>query len=709
MLNHFFHPKSIAVLGASRTPGKLGNNILKNIIRSGFSGKIYPVNPKTKKILGHKCYASVNQVPGRIDLAVFSVPAPFVLSLMEECGRRGVRSAIIITAGFKETGLSGAKMERAIKSVARRHRIRVLGPNCVGLIDTRQPLNSTFSATSKMPPRGKIAFFSQSGALCMAVLDWTIKEGVGLSKLISLGNKIDIDEVSLLKYLGRDPETEVILGYLEGIKNGQAFMKAAAAVSKRKPIILVKSGTTAAGARAVSSHTGSLAGREVAYRAAFAQSGVIRANNLEELFDLAKAFYTRTRMTGPKLAVVTNSGGPGVLATDAVVRSTQLKMADFTEPTIKKLRQKLPAGVSVYNPIDVIADAPEERYRVTLKTVLKDKNVHAGLVIFTPATEELPARIARTIVRVARQTKKPLFTSFMGGELINPGIKILDAAGIPNYPFPERAIAALETLSRYHDWVRLSAGQSKIKLPVISSKERSKINRLLQNTWGQAPKQLGDLETMQVLKAYGVSVPAGQLAKSSAKAVKVARKIGYPVVLKIDSPDIIHKTDVKGVRLNIQSGSEVKEIFDELVSTARLKFPEAKISGVSVQPMITGGKEVIIGVSRDPQFGPLIMFGLGGIYVEALKDVSFRIAPVSGREVESMLREVRAYPLLAGMRGEPSVDFEVLKETILRVSKLVTDFPQILELDINPFKVFPRGQGGLAIDGRMTVKGEDWV
>ena len=718
MLTRFFHPKSIAVLGASRHPDKLGHTILRNIISSGYQGKIYPVNPKARRILGITCYPDIFKIRGKIDLAVFSVPAPLVLPLIEDAGRKGIRSAIIITAGFKETGLLGAGMERKIQSVVQRYKIRTLGPNCVGMIDTRQRLNATFSSSPRMPPPGKIAFFSQSGALCMAVLDWAIKEGFGLSKLISLGNKIDIDEVALLKYLGQDPETEVILGYLEGITNGPAFMKAAVEAGRHKPVIVVKSGTTEAGARAVSSHTGSLAGREEVYQSAFLQSGVIRAANLQELFDLAKAFYTRTTMTGPKLAIVTNSGGPGILATDAVAKSQVLKLAHFSEQTIKTLKQKLPAGVSVYNPIDVIADAPEERYRVTLNTVLKDKNVDAALVIFTPATKELPARIARMIVKISRLTKKPIFTSFMGGEVINPGIQILEGAGVPNYPLPERAIAALETLFRYQNWRRnevrrltpIRSGSGKLPANVkINSSEKIKINRLLQNIWSQKAKQLGDFETMRVLKMYGIKVPSGGVAKTAAEAIKIARRLGYPVAIKITSPDIIHKTDVNGVRLNVSGDRPVREIFNELVSTARLKMPEAEIVGVSVQPMVAGGKEVIIGVSRDPQFGPLIMFGLGGIYVEALKDVAFRIAPVRPDDVESMFREVRAYPVLAGIRGEPSVDFNILKDTILRISQLVIDFPQIMELDINPFKVFEKGKGGVALDARMTVKGEDWV
>jgi len=704
MLKHLFQPASVAVVGASRHPKKLGHIILRNLIRGGYQGRIYPVNPEAQRILNLKCYPAITALPDKVDLAIFSISAPLVLGAIQEATRKDIPAGIIITAGFKETGPEGARLEKDIRALTRKHRLTLLGPNCIGLINTASHLNATFSITPKMPRPGNIAFFSQSGALSMGVLDWAIKEQIGLSKLVSLGNKIDIDEVSLLEYLARDNETRVILGYLEGIERGAEFMKIAARISRHKPILLVKGGTTERGARAVSSHTGSLAGREVAYQAAFHQSGVIRVNSLPELFDLAQAFIRTKSMQGLNLAIVTNSGGPAVLATDSIEKSCYLKMATFASHTIERLRANFPRGAAIYNPIDVIADAPEERYRFALKTVLSDKNVDGVLVIYTPATRELPARIARACIDIARHSAKPVFSTFLGGELVQVGTRLLKEADLPNYNSPDRAVAAFEVLYQHYQWShrrREALRHFKVNKQAVA--------RIIQDALVTQQLSIGNEAGLRILAAYGINTPQLRRAHNQTEAVALARKIGFPVVLKINSPDILHKTEVNGVRLDIRNQSEVVEAFNEMVMTARARMSQAEIKGVTIQPMVTGGKEVIIGMVRDLQFGPMIMFGLGGIYVEALKDVAFRVAPLFPSDAEAMVREIQGYRILAGMRGEAPSDLDTLRDTILKVAQLALDFPEVMELDINPFRVFEKGRGGIALDARISLKGEDWV
>jgi len=711
MIRHLFQPSSIAVIGASRQPGKLGHTTLKNIIKSGYKGKIYPVNKNAKKIFNLKCYPDLTSIPGNIDLLVFSVPAAVVLPILKSAveSRKNVKAAVIITAGFKEIGLEGARMEKEIRDVFKQNNIRAIGPNCVGFIDTLTPLNATFLPSDKMPPKGQIAFFSQSGALSMAILDWAIQEKIGLSKLISLGNKIDIDEVALLEYLMNDKNVGVILGYLEGIDNGRQFMDIATRASRSKPIIMVKGGTTAGGSRAASSHTGSLAGQDRAYQSAFIQSGVIRVNTISELFDIAHAFVTysplksKAQLHGPRIAIVTNSGGPAVMATDRIesprMLSGRLKMASFSENTINKLRSNFPPGANIYNPVDVIADASAARYQLAINEVYNDKNVDGILVIYTPTSKEQPEYIAQITVEMFRKAQKPILTSFMGGAIASRGIDIIKDAGIPNYPSPERAILAFEAMFQHYQWQNTEQ-RVKSKEQIVNIPKDSKPYALCSKILGPG-NTLTTNEVLKVISNYGINVPDFQLVQSVEDGVDAAEKMGYPVVLKIISPEISHKTDFGGVKLNIHTQAELTKAYREIIEGVNHYSPQATIKGVMVQKMVPGGKEIIIGVSRDHQFGPLIMFGLGGIYVEVLKDVSFRLAPLTMSDIDAMIHEIKAYPLLTGIRGEEPSDLQSLKETILRVSQLVTDFPQIVELDINPYKVF--NKGGMAIDARMTV------
>jgi acetyltransferase len=696
MLDNFFKPDSVAVIGASREAGKVGYELLKNLIKNGFLGEIYPVNPKADEILGLKVYQSVLDVPGRIGLAVIVVPARFTPAVMEDCGKKGVDSSIIISAGFKEAGSEGTKLEQEISKQAQKFNMRVLGPNCLGLIDTTSKLNASFAPGS--PSKGNIAFFSQSGALGTAILDWAVEGNIGFSKFISLGNKMDISESDLLMALADDPDTNVILGYIEGVKDGKAFMKAAVEATKKKPVIIVKSGSTAAGARAASSHTGTLAGSENAFRAAFKQCGVIRAPTIESLFDYAIVMAYQPLPEDKRLAILTNAGGPGIIAADACEKS-ELTMANFQQHTLERLRNSLPPTASIYNPIDVIGDAKADRYLTALQAIKNDENTDMVLVLLTPQATTEADLTAEAVIETFSGVNKPVVTSFMGGASIKQGLDILNDNKIPNFPNPERAIAALEAASRFSNWKNTPPSQEAEKLNI----DREKVSEILVRAEHQSENTLTGSDAMQVLSEYGFAVPKMTFAETGTEAVAAADEIGYPVVVKIASPDILHKSDIGGVRLGLNSASEVEQAFEEVVSAARRFMPSALIMGVTVDQMVPRGKEVILGMAKDPDFGPMLMFGLGGIYVEVLKDVAFRIAPIDRREATSMISEIRAYQLLRGVRGEDPADIQAILDSLLKLSQLVTDFPEIIEMDINPLMVMSTGQGAVAVDCRISV------
>jgi acetyltransferase len=694
MLEGFFNPSSVAVVGASREEGKTGHSIISNIVRYGFPGRIYPVNPKASEVLGLKAYPNLTSIEGDVDLAVIVIPPRFVLDAIDECAKKGTKSAIIISAGFKETGGEGKRLEVELLGKAKGYGIRLLGPNCLGLIDTSSRLNASFAAG--MPPKGKIAFFSQSGALCTAILDWAIGNNVGFSKFVSLGNKADLSELELIQFLADDPGTSVILGYLEGVERGRDFMDAARKAAKKKPLIVVKAGGTAAGARAASSHTGTLAGADRAFQAAFDQSGIIRAMSIEELFDYALSFSGQPLPAGPRLAIVTNAGGPGIIAADACERFN-VQLAELSGETINRLREALPPVAGFFNPVDVIGDARADRYDAALNAVLSDPNVNGALVILTP---QAMTEVGKTADIASKSTNigKPLIASFMGEASIKGASETLRESGIPNYPYPERGVKAFATMVRYSQWLKEPE-------PVIEAfdAERDKVKEIFSFARGEGRLELGEKEAREVIKAYGFRVPKGMMARTSEEAVIIARGIGFPVVMKIASPDILHKTEVGGVRVGLSSEDEVERAFLEITSNAARLMPRALIWGVSVQEMVKKGKEVIIGMSKDHNFGPLLMFGLGGIYVEVLRDVSFRVAPIGRADAERMITEIRSFPLLKGVRGEAPADIESLVEAIQRLSQLVTDFPEIIEMDVNPLLVLPKGEGVMAIDARMTL------
>ena len=695
MLDLFFCPQSVAVVGASRDPEKLGYAVLANLDEGGYPGRLYPVNPKAKKILGLKAYPSVLDIPDPVDLAVVVIPYHFVPAVLEQCGQKGISAVVVISAGFREAGREGLEREMELVEIARKYHLRLIGPNCLGVIDTGTPLNATFAAG--MPPSGPIAFMSQSGALGTAVLDIAMAGRIGFSKFASLGNKADVSEIDLLEAWGDDPTSRVILIYVEGLPDGQKFIQVARKVTRHKPVVAIKSGVTASGSRAVSSHTGSLAGSEAAYKAAFRQAGVIRATSMEALLDYARVFAYQPLLGGDRIGIVTNAGGPGILATDALEHAG-LEIPRLARETVEALEAYLPGAASAANPVDVLGDALADRYEHAIRLVLADPNVDGLIVIATPQAMTEIEETAHAVGRMAQGVDKPVLGCFMGEARIEAGVKVLRRYGVPNYPFPERAATALAAMSVYRRERERPIFEVEPCVICISP-----VRDLFDRVRAEGRVSIGDAEAREVLEAYGFPIPESRLAKTPEEAVEVADEIGYPLVLKIASPDILHKTDVGGVKLNLRSPDDVRDAFDLIVYRAGRYVPGARIWGCLVQQMVPGGREVLVGMSRDPQFGPLVAFGLGGIYVEALKDVAFRVAPFSRQEAEEMIREIRSYPLLEGIRGQPPADHEAMVDALLRISQLVTDFPEIVELDINPLMVFEEGRGAMAIDMRLVL------
>ena len=695
MLDAFFSPQSVAIVGASRDPEKLGYAVLANLKEGGYSGSLYPINPKADEILGLKAYSSVLDIPDPVDLAIVVIPYKIVPHVLEECGQKSISSVVIISAGFREAGREGLERERELIDIADKYDVRIIGPNCLGVIDTETPLNATFAAG--MPPGGPIAFMSQSGALGTAVLDMAMAGRIGFSKFVSLGNKADVSEIDLLKAWGEDEASQVILIYVEGLPDGQEFIEVARKVTREKPVVAIKSGVTKSGSRAVSSHTGSLAGSEAAYKAAFKQAGVTRASSMQALFDCALGFAYQPLLQGNRIAIVTNAGGPGILATDALEHAG-LEIPRLSRDIVRSLDDYLPGAASSANPVDVLGDALADRYEEALRLVLEDSKVDGVVVIVTPQAMTEIEKTAHAVGRMAQESDKPILGCFMGEDRIDPGVRILRQYGVPNYPYPERAAATLAAMDEYRR-------ERKRPLFEVEPCEACKpaVRELFDRVRSEGRVSIGDAEAREVLEAYDLPIPDSRLAETSDKAVEIAEEIGYPVVLKVASPDILHKTDVGGVKLNLRSPEDVRDAFDLIVYRAGRYVEGARIWGCLVQEMVTSGREVLLGMSRDPQFGPLVAFGLGGIYVEALKDVAFRVAPFSREEAEEMIHEIRSYPLLEGIRGEPPADHEAMIDSLLRISQLVTDFPEIVELDINPLMVFEEGRGAMAIDMRLVL------
>jgi acetate---CoA ligase (ADP-forming) len=696
-LDLFFDPKSVAVVGASRQKGKVGHEIVVGLAGGEFPGDIFPVNPNAEEVEGLRCYPDLKSIGSKPDLVVIVVPPKFVPSVMKECASVGVKAVIIITAGFKEIGDEGRKLEDEVIQIARRGGIRVVGPNCLGIMAPGNKLNASFGG--ELPVVGAIGYISQSGALMTAILDMARANDVGFSKMVSIGNKSDVDELEIMGDFGQDENISVVAGYLESISDGDRFVRQMEIISQDKPVLLIKSGGTGAGAKAASSHTGSLAGNETAYEVIFDRAGIIRCDSVRTQFDYAQAFVNQPLPKGKRVAVITNAGGPGIMTADAIERKG-LTFAQLSDETIAKLTENLPAAANVNNPVDVLGDALPDRYELAMDVVLADRGVDAVVVVLTPQAMTDCTETANAIMRAARKAPdKTILASFLGGPKITEAAGLLRRGGVPQSDSPESAVTTLRVMSDYVTW--RNRPKRVVKLFPVN---RRKVEQIVARHIRRGVREIAEMESKEMLEAYGFVTPKGMIATSAEQAANIADQLGYPVVMKIWSPDIIHKSDVGGVKVGLNSPQQVMDAFDLMIYRIPKKMPEADIHGVLVQEMCKGGMEVILGMNRDPHFGPLLMFGMGGITVEVLKDVAFYLAPITAEEAREMLSRTKAYQLLEGVRGQEGVDIDAIAEGIQRLSQLVTAFPEIQEMDINPFVVGPEGTTPVAVDARISVE-----
>jgi acetyltransferase len=711
-LDAIFSPQSLAVVGASKTPGKVGHDIFVNILKGGYRGTLYPVNPKARSVSSVRAYPTISDIPDSVDLAMVILPPRPALTAVKAAIDKGVKGVVIVSAGFREVGGEGLEIENTIVGLCREAGVRVVGPNCLGVINplANVRLNASFSA--RMPKPGNISFISQSGALCTAVLDFAADRDFGFSKFISIGNKADIDELDLLRYFHRDEDTEVIMIYLEELRRGPEFIEAVKEITsgdiRPTPVLVIKSGRTAAGAQAAASHTGALAGTEGVYDAIFQQSGIIRVDSIDELFDFATAFAYKNESTlgkfrrkvpgGNRVAIVTNAGGPGIVATDMTVTSG-LQLAEFKEETIEVLASHLPKTANLQNPVDVIGDAPMDRYENALAAVIKDEGVDGALVILTPQSMTDVLGTAEAIVRIARRSPKPILCCFMGIIDVSSGVRYLQEHGVPVFKFPENAAKTFGALYQYSRWLnRQHMAQFDLR------HDRQRATQIVQDWLDAGKTHIGELEGIELLKCYGFNVLPNALAKTEDEAAAIAKETGFPVVLKIVSAQILHKSDAGGVVLGLKNQEDVKRAFGDIIRRAAEYNPEAELDGVLVQKMAPAGSEVILGLNRYPIFGPLLMVGIGGIFVEVFQDVVFRLAPIGRNEARRMIRQIKGYRLFQGFRGRPPADIEIIEKSMVSLSNLATNHPEIVELDINPLLVHNRGEGATAADCRIILK-----
>jgi len=699
-LEHIFNPQRIALIGVTANPKSVGGKVLSNLVGGGFRGVVYPVNPNYEAVLGIQCYPDIRQLPKKADLAVICTPAADVPGLVRECGQAGIMGIIIMSAGFRETGPEGLKLEQQIKQQLKQFPdMRILGPNCLGIIVPPANLNISFAPA--IPPKGHVAFISQSGALCTSVLDWALEEKIGFSFFISIGNAIDVDFNDLIDYFGEDQITKSIILYIESINRPGKFMTAARAFALTKPIVAYKAGRFPESAEVAASHTGAMAAEDNIYDAAFQRIGVARVFNLGEIFDCAELIGRQKSPKGPRLAVVTNAGGPGVMATDALIDENGT-LAQLSEETLTQLNENLPPAWSHGNPVDVLGDARSKRIAKAARIVLKDPGVDAILVILTPQAMTNPTTTAKAIAEISNETKKPILAAWMGGERMQAGIQLLNEAGVPTYKTPEQGVRAFMTLVAYSRNLQALYETPK-DIPVQFPQGRKKLrDTLIPLVSGKQPI-LSEEDSKKLLSGYGIPVTIPQLATSPDEAVKKAEETGYPVVLKIHSPDITHKTDVGGVVLDIQDKAGVRTAYNNIVTASGKKRPNAKILGVTVQPMLktASGVELILGTKKDPVFGAVIMVGMGGITAELFKDRALGFPPLNERLARRMLESLKIRPLLEGYRGRPAVNIDRLIEVMIRLSYLAADFPEINELDINPLLVTP--QEAYALDARIVI------
>jgi acetyltransferase len=690
-MNDFFYPRSIAVIGAAREEDKVGHSVLKNLLDANFQGELVPVNPSAGEILGLKTFRTAKKV----DLAVIVVPARVVPTVLEESARVGIKASVIISAGFRESGAQGAKLEAQIREISKKYGIRIVGPNCLGIMSTGANLNASFA--SEYPIKGGISLISQSGAICTSFLDWAANESLGFDKFVSVGNKVDVTEAELLDYVARDPSTRVIALYVEGIDNGREFMQISKEVSRLKPVIALKAGRTDMGAKAASSHTGALAGSDAAYDAAFKQSGILRVSSIDEFFDAAKAFSCCPIPKSPGVAIITNGGGPGVLASDASAECG-VPLANLTTETIEALRKALPQESNIYNPIDILGDAKPSRYLQTLQITLADQNVGAVILLLTPQAMTEPEETANLINRLSLHASKPIISSFIGGKELSTAREKLKNGRTANFNSPETAVRAASNLIKFREIATSSEGAS---TQLRRAHNRAAFLRI-EAVRSEGRTALTEEEGKDVLRAYGIKTPRDIVVTRRDRVIQAAREIGYPVVMKVSSPDIAHKTDVGGVITSISNDRAAKNAFDQIYANINKRMPQARMGGVVIQEMVHG-EEVVVGVTCDPQFGPFITFGLGGLYVEVLKDVSHRLAPITVAEAKHMIAEVKSYPILLGTRGRKALDINAVADTIVRVSQISQDFEEIQEIEINPLMV--QEDGCIAVDALVVISG----
>lgn len=682
LLEPFFHPRGIAVIGASSDSHKLGYGVVRNLIDYGYHGPIYPVNPSASMILGLPCYATLEEVPDPVDLAVIIVPATAAVEMIEQCGRRCIGAVIVTSGGFGELGREGQQRERDLLAAAQRYGMRLVGPNCIGTIDTHTPLNTTFIVG--MPQQGSIGFVSQSGAMCAVVIDWAQEVGIGFSRVVSLGNQIDVDITEMIAALASDVHTQVITAYIEGVHDGRAFLRTAAQVARHKPIVVLKGGYGESGARAVASHTGALAGSTEVYTTAFTSCGVLRATTTEELFDWARTFAWQPLPKGDRIAVLTNAGGPGILAVDAI-DAAGLRLAPLTDATRAFLRTRLPPAAGLGNPIDVLAGSGPGAYALALDALLADPTVDAALVIQAPQDWCLPTSLAEVIGDLAALYRKPVLASLMGHDAAGQATTMLHQRHVPNFAFPERAASTLAAMVARQRW--LAQPERIPECPSGIDHEAARV-ALEHNDFAAA------------VAAYGIAVAPTKLVDDVSSAVHQAEVLGYPVVMKVVSPQISHKSDVGGVAVGLNDAAAVRAAFDRIGTAVRAACPASDIAGMLVQPMFSGGHELIIGVRHDPQFGALVLVGSGGVEVELQRDSAWGIAPLDHTQAEQMLDRTRAGVRLRGWRGSPPGDRAALIEALVRLSWLAHDFPHIAELEANPLYVLPVGRGAWALDVR---------
>ncbi|KAA9409821.1 CoA-binding protein [Haloarcula hispanica] len=696
-LSTLFAPERVAVVGATDSEGSVGHAVTTNLLDS-FAGEVVAVNPNKETVLGLPCYDNLAGLedPGSVDVAVVVVPPTVAVDVIENAGEAGIENVVVITAGFGETGSDGAEREQRLREAARKYDLNLVGPNSLGVMSTPVGLNATFG--NEMASDGDISFMSQSGAFITAVLDWAAERDVGFKDIVSLGNKAVLDESDFVAEWGDDPDTDVILGYLEDINDGSSFVQTAREVTQDTPIVLVKSGRTDAGASAAASHTGAMAGSERAYEAGLDKAGTLRVESVQELFDYAQILAGQPLPDGDEIAIVTNAGGPGVMTTDAVGDS-DLQLAQFGDETFSRLREEMPDEANIYNPVDIIGDAPAERFETALETVLADDNVSMAVVVACPTAVLSFEELSERVVEQQERFEKPVAATLMGGKSVDAGANVLSEAGVPNYFDPARAVGSLDALRRYRE-IRATEYEE----PTTFDVDRERAREILESGARRGSNRLG-VEAMELLDAYGIPTPQGDVVSSPVEAEAIAEEIGDDVVMKIVSPDILHKSDIGGVEVGVPV-EDVRDTYEDLVVRARNYQEDATILGVQVQEMVDldNGVETILGMNRDPQFGPLLLFGLGGIFVEVLEDNTVSVAPVSETEAKGMLDDIDSAPLLRGARGRDPVDEATLVETIQRLSQLVTDFPAIVELDINPLVATP--DGVQAVDLRLTLDQE---